>query len=531
MCPERYTVAEVLRCRRQRGEHPLLICDDERISYAGTDRRSAELARGLIALGAGKGTHVGLWYPNGVDFVVGMLAAARIGAVVVPFSTFVTASELRTQLVSSDTSIMLAAAAYRSHDYVHRMHQALDTGAGEFDPRATLFTENAPALRHVVFDTDALVRLGEPVAEPLLAAMEADVDPSDALAIVYTSGSTGPPKGAVHTHASLIGHQRNLNEIRSLAADDKLFSNSPFFWIGGFAFGLLATLIAGATLVCSNATDPGVTLDLIDAEQPNVTNGFAAAIAHLTRHPSFAGRHLTAQRGNLYPIMAPEARPADIALRHNMLGMTEAGSVLLISGDEGDQPEHRRGSYGRPAPGFDIKVIEQQTGVPLAVGEIGELCIRGPYVMQGYYGRSREECFDADGWFHTGDLVRTDDDGFCYFVTRAGSMIKSAGANVTPAEVERALRNVLADIGGEVTVHVLGLPDAARGQMVAAVIALDDYHFDEAHFDEAAVRRKLKAELSAYKVPKVFVTCRRADIPLLSSGKVDMAGLAKLFDD
>lgn len=283
--------------------------------------------------------------------------------------------------------------------------------------------------------------------------------------------------------------------------------------------------------MCSNATDPGVTLDLIDAEQPNVTNGFAAAIAHLTRHPSFAGRHLTAQRGNLYPIMAPEARPADIALRHNMLGMTEAGSVLLISGDEGDQPEHRRGSYGRPAPGFDIKVIEQQTGVPLAVGEIGELCIRGPYVMQGYYGRSREECFDADGWFHTGDLVRTDDDGFCYFVTRAGSMIKSAGANVTPAEVERALRNVLADIGGEVTVHVLGLPDAARGQMVAAVIALDDYHFDEAHFDEAAVRRKLKAELSAYKVPKVFVTCRRADIPLLSSGKVDMAGLAKLFDD
>jgi acyl-CoA synthetase (AMP-forming)/AMP-acid ligase II len=530
MRPDASTMAEVLRRHRQRGEHPLLICDDQRITYAGAERRSAGLAKGLIALGTGKGTHVGLLYPNGVDFVIGMLAAARIGAVVVPFSTFATASELRTQLANSDTSIMLAAAAYRSHDYVHRINQVLDTDHDEFDPQTTLFNVNAPALRHIVFDADALARLGESVAQPLLTATEADVDPSDTLAIVYTSGSTGPPKGAIHTHASLIGHQSNLNEIRGLSVDDKLFSNSPFFWIGGFAFGLLATLIAGATLVCSNATDAGATLDLIDAEQPNMTNGFAAAIAHLTRHPSFAGRRMTARRGNLYPIMAPEARPADIELRHNMLGMTEAGSVLLLSGDETDQPEHRRGSYGKPAPGFDTKVIDPQNGTPLTVGEVGELCIRGPYVMQGYYGRSREECFDADGWFHTGDLVRTDDDGFCYFVTRAGSMIKTAGANVTPAEVERALLNVLADIGGDVAVYVLGLPDAIRGQVVAAVIALEDHDFDAAHINEAEVRHKLKAELSAYKVPKAIVTCRRAAIPLLSSGKVDLTGLAKLFD-
>jgi acyl-CoA synthetase (AMP-forming)/AMP-acid ligase II len=526
MRPESSTVAEVLRCRRPRGEHPLLICDGDRISYAGAERRSAQLARGLIALGAGKGTHVGLRYPNGADFVVGMLAAARIGAVVVPFSTFATASELRSQLVDSDTSIMLSATTYRAHDYMHHMRQALGTESETFNSQTTLFNVSAPALRHVVFHTDELVRLGDTVAGSLLAATETDVDPSDVAAIVYTSGSTGAPKGAVHTHASLIGHQRNLNEIRGLTAEDKLFSNSPFFWIGGFAFGLLATLIAGATLVCSNALDAGVTLDLIDAEQPTMTNGFAAGIAHLPRHPSFAGRRLTARRGNLYPIMAPAARPADIGLRHNMLGMTEAGSVVLISGDESDQPEHRRGSYGRPAQGFDTMVVDSQTGAAVAVGEVGELCIRGPYVMQGYYGRTREECFDADGWFHTGDLVRTDQDGFCYFLSRAGSMIKTAGANVTPAEVERALLNALADIDREATVHVLGLPDAIRGQVVAAVIAMEDV----SRVDEAALRHAVKAELSAYKVPRVFVTCRRADLPLLSSGKVDMAGLAKLFD-
>ena len=118
--------------------------------------------------------------------------------------------------------------------------------------------------------------------------MEHDVDDSDPLAIVYTSGSTSAPKGVVHTHASLLGHQKILNEIRGLTADDSLFCNSPFFWIGGIAFAVLATLLAGSTLVCSNATDAGETLDLIEAEKPTMTNGFVAGIAHLARHPSLA---------------------------------------------------------------------------------------------------------------------------------------------------------------------------------------------------------------------------------------------------
>jgi acyl-CoA synthetase (AMP-forming)/AMP-acid ligase II len=260
-------------------------------------------------------------------------------------------------------------------------------------------------------------------------------------------------------------------------------------------------------LVCSNATDAGETLDLLEAVRPNVTNGFAAGIAHLTHHPSFVDRDLSAlRRGNLYPIMAADVRPVDPELRHNMLGMTEAGSVLLIDGDESDQPEHRRGSFGRPAPGFETKVLAT-----------GELCIRGPYVMQGYYGRGREDCFDADGWFHTGDLVRVDEDGYFYYLTRAGAMIKTAGANVTPGEVEKAL----AAVG--FTSHVLGLPDDERGQIVAAVLAYDG------PVDTDGIRRALREQLSSYKIPRVFAVCHPADIPVLSSGKVNIPALAELF--
>jgi len=296
-----------------------------------------------------------------------------------------------------------------------------------------------------------------------------------------------------------------------LTSEDKLFCNSPFFWIGGIAFAVLATLLAGSTLVCSNAIDAGETLDLLEAEKPTMTNGFVAGIAHLARHPSLSRRDLSSmRRGNLYPIMAPDVRPADPELRHTMLGMTEAGSVITISEDESDQPEHRRGSFGRPVPGFETKVVD------------GELCIRGPHMMQRYYKRSREECFDADGWFHTGDLVRTDADGFVYFIGRRDAMIKTAGANVAPAEVERAI----AKVAGGTVAHVLGLPDAERGQLVAAVVAVED----GAEFDEAALRDQLEAELSAYKIPRRFAAVRRSEIPVLSSGKVDLTTLQKMFD-
>lgn len=506
------TVAATLRHQaHSRGDHPLLVCDGDRIGYAEAGRRSAELARGLMALGAGKGTHVGLLHPNGPDFVVGMLAAARIGAVAVPFSTFVTARELGEQLVDSDVEILLSVRSFRSHDYARRLSEVLP--GVDVDSGDRVFCPAVPQLRRVAFAHETVCALAGAVDPALLRAAEDAVYDCDPLAIVYTSGSTSAPKGVVHTHAALLGHQRNLNTIRGLTASDKLFCNSPFFWIGGFAFGLLATLVAGSTLVCSNAVDAGATLDLLEAEKPTMTNGFAAGIAHLAGHPSYAERDLSSmRRGNLYPIMAPETRPADPELRHNMLGMTEAGSVVLISGDESDQPETRRGSFGKPAPGFETTIADPDDS------GVGELCIRGPYVMQGYYKRTREECFDADGWFHTGDLVRTDTDGFVYFVGRLSAMVKTAGANVSAAEVEQAISRVT---GAEA--YVVGVPDTQRGELVAAVVVQPD-------FDESAVRERLKGELSSYKIPKRFLALPRTDLPLLSSGKVDMRRLRKLFD-
>jgi acyl-CoA synthetase (AMP-forming)/AMP-acid ligase II len=254
-----------------------------------------------------------------------------------------------------------------------------------------------------------------------------------------------------------------------------------------------------------------------------MVHGFAQSVAVLVSDPSYAARDFSFIRtGNLYPIMPPALRPADPELRHNMLGMTETGSVALMESDESDQPERYRGSFGHPVPDLEARVVDPDTGADCAPGEPGELWFRGPNLMEGYYGRERHDVFTADGWFRTGDVCTSDAEGYLYFKGRRGDMIKTAGANVSPREVEPVLCEV---IGCESAI-VLGLPDDERGQVVAAVLVES---FDD--MDDDALRAALRDRLSAYKVPRRFLRLSRIGIPMLSSGKPDMPALAAMFDD
>ncbi|HET6952114.1 MAG TPA: fatty acid--CoA ligase family protein [Acidimicrobiales bacterium] len=528
------TVPALLAARAAaRGDHALLVCDGETLSYADAAARSAALAKGLLDRGAGRGTHVGLLHPNGSGFVVGWLAAARVGAVAVPLSTFSTSAELGTLLRAADIEHLLATTSFRGRDYAAALREAvpgLDLAAAP-----PLHAASAPALRHIALDGEApgvagewtaaaLVDAGAAVDDDVLSAAERGVRPADRMVIVHTSGSTSEPKGVIHQHGPLIRHLDNLNQLRRYTDDEILFSNSPFFWIGGFAYSLLGTLVAGATLVCSNATDAAATLDLLERVRPTMVNGFAAAVAHLAEDPSFPGRDLSSiRRGNLWPIMPAAVRPADPELRHNMLGMTEAGSVCLASDDEGDQPEHRRGSFGRPVPGLEARIVDPDTGKECETGRVGELWLRGPFLMEGYYGRERHETFTPDGWYRTGDLFHTDADGFFYFTGRQGDMIKTAGANVSPREVEAAI----ADVTGLVA-HVVGVDDPGRGQVVAAALRVPAGGAAPATEE---LRSRLRERLSAYKVPRRFLVMADDEVPMLSSGKLDARALKERFRD
>jgi acyl-CoA synthetase (AMP-forming)/AMP-acid ligase II len=505
----------------------LLVCDGERLGYAAAERQSAAIARGLLALGAGKGTRVALLFPNGADCVVHWLAATRIGAIALPISTMSTAAELRWLLTHADAEILAAAPGYRTHNF--RKTIAAAVPGLDLAGHPPLFDAEVPSLRHVFIadpadnggrSVSALLRAGEAVDDALLEAAGAAVFPSDRLTIVHTSGSTSSPKGVIHTHGALLRHMARLNAVRGLDARDTLFSNSPFFWIGGLAYSLLATMVAGGRLVCSNAAAAADTLDLLERERPTMGSGFALGIKHLRDDPGFRSRNLSSlTRGNLYPIMPDAVRPADPELRHNLLGMTEAGSVCLLSADEGDQPEHRRGSFGELAPGFEARIVDPDSGLDCGTDETGELWLRGEPLMEGYYGRERHEAFSPDGWYRTGDLVRRSAEGFFYFSGRRGDMIKTGGANVSPREVEAVLREVAAIE----ECHVIGIDDAQRGQLVVAVVP-----GSQKPVDEAAVRAALLERLSSYKVPRRILHFGHRELPMLSSGKIDMKSLRQL---
>ena len=505
------TIAQVLKEQAALGEKTFVVIDDDRLTYAGAEERSRKVAAALIAAGVGRGSRVAMLMGNSSEFAVTFFGITRIGAVALPFSTMSTPHELAGMLARADCEYLIAAKAYRGRDF-----REVLTGVLGQEPDGLLMVPDIPTLRRVWFGVDSLESQDAPDA-PVLAA-DAQVTPADTMVLVHTSGSTSAPKGVIHTHGQVIRNMRRQNATRGYTPDEVLFANAPWFWVGGLAYSFLATLIAGARLLCSSAR-PADMLDLIERERPTMTNGVASTMLALEQDPSFAGRDLSfMRRGNLYPIMPPEVRPKDPELRHNLLGMTEAGSVCIVGDSEDDLPEEMRGSYGKPVEGVDIRVVDPETGLD---GPEGELWLRGPNVMQGYYGRERHDTFDDEGWYHSGDMFTVDAQGYCYFKGRTGDIIRTAGAQVSPREVE----GVLSDVTGGRTALVIGVPDEKRGQAVTAVMVGSE------PVDEAALTAALRERLSPYKVPRRFLTMTEDELPLLSSGKIDLKKLAEIASE
>lgn len=507
------------------GEKELVVLGERRLTYAAAERESAVLARGLLAAGVAKGTRVALLHPNGPDWVLGWLAAARIGALVVPLNTFQTPRELGWTLRHADVHTLLVTARVAGHDTLERLEAAapdLREAKGEL-----LHLRHLPHLRAVyvfggcdrAFARDApaglaaLANAHPAIDAGFLAAVESSVTPADPMLVIYSSGSTAAPKGAVHTHGAVLRHAHNLNRFRDVRPEDRIYNAMPFFWVGGLVFGLVCAMHVGATLVCEEAFEPARTLDLLERERITIFAGWPHAAKALAEHPSLPEKDLSRLRaGNLFDFLPGRPR-IDPELRPNALGMTETCGPHTIDRMDVELPERLRGSFGRSVPGLEHRIVDPETGAELAPGELGEICVRGYSLMQGLYKQEREETFDRDGFYHTGDAGWFDAEGHLHFAARLREMIKTGGANVAPPEVEA----VLATLPGVGQAHVVGVPHPTRGQEVAAVIV----PADGASPGAEALRERAKAELSAYKVPRHWLFAAAAELPFTDSGKLD----------
>ena len=371
------TIDRLVRIRaEQHGDKPMVIDTESRISYAELDETTRAMAAAFIEAGVGKGTRVGLIMPNRVQWVQIAVALTRIGAVLVPLSTLLQPPELVAQLRVASVQVLIAVEEFRGHRYLDDLADVVNT-------------PELPALRKV-WTPEQLAKAG---GDQMVDAMAAAVTPSDTLVIMFTSGSSGPPKGVIHSHGNALAAVRSGLAARCIDADTRLYLPMPFFWVGGFGSGVLSALLAGATLVTEEIPRPETTLRLLERERVTLFRGWPDQAEALARQSASVGADLSALRpGSLEALLPPEQR-AEPGARAKLFGMTESFGPYCGYPADTDMPRSAWGSCGKPFDGMEVRIVDPDTGQPVPAGTIGMIQIRGPHTLRGICRRSREELF------------------------------------------------------------------------------------------------------------------------------------------
>lgn len=506
------------RAVEQHGERDFLATGTEHISFAEAERKSALLAGALMKQGVGKGTRVGILMPNTPDWLVAFLAVTRIGAVAILMSTLYQRRDLAWVLRHGDIDTLLMVDRYLGHDYIARLEE-IEPGLAEQSADAKIFVKSLPFLRHVcvwgnvprwAMSPSAFEE--QPRTHEFVAAAEELVSPADLCLVIYTSGSTAEPKGVVHAHGPIVRRPHMVRGQKMYQRDDRLLQLGPFCWIGG-VLAVLWALEYGFCVICP--PDPKIEsiVSTIKQYAPTRIQAQPGKIRELRSHPELGGPRFSFLDGERDE--NGEIVPIDQFSRG--LGMTETVAMHSLE-LWGKIPAARLGAFGRGVPDIERRIRDGETGEWVGPDLEGDLWVRGA-VLLGLYKHERHEVFDPDGFYPTGDRCRIDQDGYLYYSGRGGEMIKTAGANVSPREVELLLETfpLIAEAG------VFALPGKDYDQVVAAVIIPKL----GATVDPEDLRRKLRGEISAFKVPKVVFVETPDGVPRTRSGKLDKRAYAK----
>lgn len=482
------------------------------VTYAELDDLVRERAAMLAGLGVRKGTVIALLAPNGIPWIVTWLAAASLGAVLVPMNTFSRPAEVIATLRHSGAHLLIAVPEFMKQRYRDDLEESLGVRlALDLDP-----LESLPQLTTVIWldELDAAGRAARRIPESVVRSLGADVEASDPLTIVYTTGSTGSPKGIVHSHGAVLRQAHTMWVMTGQADQPTLWTTMPLNWVGGLTWSFLRIMVAAGSFVTQEVFDPAEALALMMRAGANEATAWGPVAKLLVEHPAFDADVLG--RIDIFE----RALGAGDPQVPQSLGMTEtlgphSGWSPALHGDQ--LPAAGLGSLGRALPGMQHRVIDPATGADVPDGVGGELLVRGSTMMLGRHRFERREVFDAEGWYHTGDKVIRRD-GFLFLVGRLDDMIKTAGANVSPAEVVA----VLVEHESVDQAFVTSMPDGARGEAVVAFLVPSPLGVD---IDE--VRALARHELAVYKVPRHFGVLSPDEVPWTPTQKVDYQELRR----
>jgi fatty-acyl-CoA synthase len=497
---------------------------NQRISwtYVELRRQARSIAKALIAAGVGKGGRVGILLGNRPEFVAALFGVALAGGTAVTLSTFSTRDELDQLLTLSDIGVLLTQRGIA--------RRSLEADIADLVP--TLPSSRYPFLRAIVVlagegsamttPWDKFLAAGEHIADAVLDARALRVSGNDEAVIIYTSGTTSVPKGVIHLHSTVIKHFRWQAQIYARHPDTRIASPFPLFWSAGIVSVLGSTLAAGGLYVADEVFEPGAALQLITRERIDEWYGFPTHTAALADHADWPNADLSSMtrvQGNNefdgHPNTSPDPKWYHIVA----YGMSES-CTSVVSHLSTTPTEIQLQSAGKPLPGIELRIIDFENGHLLDAGQEGEILVRGTTMMPHYAGSRREESYDDESYFHTGDTGFIDTDGFLHWTGRIKNMVKTGGANVSSGEVEAAATA----LGTLKLCRVIGMPDKRLGEMVLLCAVKED----GADVDEDQVRAALRVKLAAYKVPRRVLFFATEDYPLTASGKVKDKELREL---
>jgi fatty-acyl-CoA synthase len=510
-------------CARRYGDKEALIFGERRISFEQLEVEVRQFARALFAAGVTKGSSVAVMLGNRPEFVIAAFGAGSIGAVVVPVSTFASSDERDYILRHSDASVLVTQGSLFNHRFVEELlasHPELAEGMpGQLRSTAFPFLRRIVSLNPTPQETvetwdNLLARAGE-VPEELLDAAMAEVHPRDPGIIIYTSGTSANPKGVLHTNGTPVIQSRRWAKAMGLTPDDKLLSRFPYFWSAGFTMTLGGPLAAGTTVITIESFDAGTALEIMERERVTALQAMPETYNEIVEHPDFRTRDLSALTLSVGAEPLVAALP-DRAWRSqsNGYGLTETFTLCTWAEPEETGGEFRT-VHGRPLPGIDLRIVDGETGEELPTGQLGQIAVKGVTFMLGYYKGYPEEYLDRNGYFRTGDAGHFDDKGILHWGGRLTGMIKTAGANVSPVEIESKL-----SLWGRLKrATVVPVPHALLGE--AVVLCATCHDNDPVRSDE--ILEHLKTCVASYKVPKRVVFVDERELPYTATEKVKLA--------
>lgn len=504
--PRRSTIGDILTAAAARQpEHPAAEDGAQRLTYRQLERRSGDMGRALLGSGVKKGDHIGVWAGNTCDTLALLYGIWRIGAVAVPLCTAFTARELGLCVHSADITLLF--------DGFHHGQLSL-SGEAAVVP----FTDPA--------ETAAFLRRGEGVTEEALQKAGAQVSWSDHDTILFTSGTTGTALPVLTTHFSRVNTMYAQADMLSATADDRFCTVLPIYHCFSLTANVLAALAAGAEVVFPADRHSDTVLRTIEEKHCTILTAVPTLYRAVLREQRERPRDVSSLRtgvigGAAYPaeLFEDVCDTLGMALLSS-LGQTEATAAVTAT-HPSDPLSLRRDTLGYFLPGTEGSIRSTDTNQPLPTGEVGEICLRGFNVMEGYYKRPRETArvIDTEGWLHTGDMGRMDDEGQLTYVGRLKELIIRGGENIVPRELETVLRE---DPRVD-SVKVVGVPDPIFGEeLCACVVRRSDT------LSEEDVRTRIGQQLAAFKIPRYVVFLEA--LPYTAVGKVDLVALRHLAE-